>query len=116
MPVWVAPVQVINNMVYALERQLQPMAKFAGRHLATGQHLQSPLLQSARRHMALSILPMAVSAQQAEQGMDQHAAHQGLGLASEMRFQTETGVKLPEKGRQQQQQQSGLEQSRLQQV
>ena len=91
--------QVTSNMVYALERQLQANLMFAGRHLVSGQHLQSSSFHSARHHMAHSTMPVAIPAQQAKQGIDQHAAQQGLELASEMlRPHMQAGVKLPEKG------------------
>lgn len=111
--VWVAPMQLTSNMVYALERQLQPNLVF-GRHLVSRQHLQSSSLQSVCHHMAHSSMPVAISAQQRKWGIAQHAAKQGLGMASEMlRPHMQAGVKLPEKGHQQQQQQSSLQQSRL---
>lgn len=79
-----ACLQVMSNMVYALEHQLQPRPQAAGhRYMPTGQQLQSPPLQPARQHMAHVIRspPTAIPAQQAKQGVMREPAQKGPGAA-----------------------------------
>ena len=120
MPVWFAPMQVMSNMVYALERQLHPKVPLPGFRVATGQHMQSSSFQSACHHMAHSLqhLPMPRPSQQAKQNAVKHIAQKAPRSAWEMLLcpQTEAGAQLPEKGYQQQHLQSKLQQSRLHQV
>ena len=91
----------MTNMVYALERQLQPKLQFSGSRLATGQHLQSSAVQPACSHSSHWMSPMAIPDGQARQGMVKHPAQKWPGSACQMLHHqqpTRTGVKLTGRG------------------
>lgn len=78
-----ACLQVMSNMVYALQHQLQPKP-LAGQHcMPTGQQQLSSSLQSARHHVAYvpRSLPTAIPVQEAKQGVTRDPAQKGSGAA-----------------------------------
>lgn len=99
-----ACLQVMSNMVYALEHQLQPRPQLAGhRYMPTGQQLLNCSLPAARHHMAQVVrsLPTAIPVQQAKQGAASNPAQKGTGAAWAAPLM-HTAVRLSERGQQQQ--------------
>ena len=89
-PAWLcnAILQVVSDMVSALERRVQPKAKFAHHSSAAGQQLQSAAVQSARHHSrGCSVLPLVPPGQHAQQGMPQCPTYQWPVAASQMLHQ-----------------------------
>lgn len=113
--------QVVSNMVYALERPIHPKLKFArptgGPAGGRGQPLQSSATQPARHDSRGRLaVPQATPGQQAQQGQPKHPAQHWSVSACQMLHQqqaTQTCVNVTGHNRQLQQQ-SGLQQLQAQ--